>query len=213
MEDNGEVSRINDPKDLKPGQYKLTRTYQVHSSTKAFKRRTITLQDHVGEAWPVIILQYSNTSTEEDVKVKPHKNAKKSLQPFYGTATSTKQHITDKAKTPLAPSSIYDEFFEGGGSIVESTSFASLPRGIRQVKYQRSKLRDQHGKDTLADLIEKCKDSKGKFLHSLQLSPALNYTHGWGKVLNESKVSCPRTKHNDPDKDLNINPSIQSPPH
>lgn len=113
-------------------------TYQVHSSTKAFKRRTITLQDHVGEAWPVIILQYLNTSTEEDVKVEPHKNAKKSLQPFYGTATSTKQHITDKAKTPLAPSSIYDEFFEGGGSIVESTSFASLPRGIRQVKYQET---------------------------------------------------------------------------
>lgn len=78
MEDDGEVSCINDPKDLKPGQYKLTRTYWVHSSAKAFKRSTITLQDHVGEVWPVIILQYSNTSTEEDVKVEPHKNAKKS---------------------------------------------------------------------------------------------------------------------------------------
>lgn len=39
------------------------------------------------------------------------------------------------------------------------------------MKYQRSKLRDQHAKDTLAELIEKCKDSKGKFLHSLQASP------------------------------------------
>lgn len=165
------MSRIDDPKDPKPGEYKLTRTYWVHSSTRAFKRRTITLQDHVGELWPVIILQYSNTNAEEDVKVEPHKNAKKSIQPFYATATSTKQRISDKAKTPLGPSSIYGELYEEGGGIIDSASFAKLPRGIRQVKYQRSKLRDQHVKDTLAELIEKCKDSKGKFLHSLQVSP------------------------------------------
>lgn len=55
LDDDGEVSHIDDPRDPKPGEYKLTRTYWVHSSTKAFKRRTITLQDHVGELWPVII--------------------------------------------------------------------------------------------------------------------------------------------------------------
>ena len=120
---------IDDPKDPKPGEYKLTRTYWVHSSTKAFKRRTITLQDHVGELWSVIILQYSNTGAEEDVKVEPHKNAKKSIQPFYATATSTKQHISDKAKTPLGPSSIYDELYEEEGGIIDSASFAELPRG------------------------------------------------------------------------------------
>lgn len=117
------------------------------------------------------ILQYSDTGAEEDVKVEPHKNAKKSIQPFYATATSTKQRISDKAKTPLGPSSIYDELYEEGGGIMDSASFAELPRGIMQVKYQRSKLRDQHAKDTLAELIDKCKDSKGKFLHSLQVSP------------------------------------------
>ena len=56
------------------------------------------------------------------------------------------------------------------GDNVESASFASLPRGITQVKYQRSKLRDQHAKNTLAELTEKFKDSRGKFLHSLQVS-------------------------------------------
>lgn len=96
---------------------------------------------------------------------------KKTIQPFYTTATSTKQRITEKAKTSLGPSSIYDELYEEGGGVVESTAFATLPRGIRQVKCQRSKLRDQHAKDTLAELIEKCKESKGKFLHSLQVSP------------------------------------------
>lgn len=29
MENDGEVSRISDPRDLKPGQYKLTQTYWV----------------------------------------------------------------------------------------------------------------------------------------------------------------------------------------
>lgn len=35
------------------------------------------MQDHVGEVWPVLILQYSKTGIEEDVKVEPHKNAEK----------------------------------------------------------------------------------------------------------------------------------------
>ena len=171
MDDDGEVTRIQDPKVMQPGQYKLSRTYWVHSSTKSYKRRSVTLEDHAGEAWPVTILQYSNTGREEDVKVEPHKNSKKSLQPYYSTATSTKQRITEKAKEPLGPSSIFDELYEEGGGVLENTSFASLPRGVSQVKYQRSKLRDQHAKDTLAELIEKCKESKGEFLHSLQVSP------------------------------------------
>lgn len=121
--------------------------------------------------WPVIILQYSNTGKEEDVKVEPHQNSKKSHRPYYATATSTKQRINEKAKSSLGPSSIYDELYEEGGGVVENTSFTSVPRGISQVKYQRGKLREQHSKDTLAELIEKCKESKGEFLHSLQVSP------------------------------------------
>ena len=34
LDDDGEVSGIDDPKDPKPGEYKLTRTYWIHSSTK-----------------------------------------------------------------------------------------------------------------------------------------------------------------------------------
>lgn len=43
-----------------------------------------------------------------------------------------------------------------------------VPGGIRQVKYQRLKLRDQHAKDVLAKLIEKCKDLEDKFFHTLR---------------------------------------------
>ena len=171
LNDDGEVTRIDATKTLQPGQYKLCRTYWVHSSTKAYKRRVVTLQDHVGEVWPVILLQYSNSGRIEDVKVEPHKNAKQTRQPYYATATSTKQRITEKAKSSLGPSSIFDKLYEEGGGVMKNQSFASVPRGISQVKYQRTKLREQHAKDTLAELIEKCKASKGEFLHSLQVSP------------------------------------------
>ena len=77
LNDDGQVTRIDDTKTLEPGQYKLCRTYWVHSSAKKYKRRVVTLQDHVGEAWPVILLQYLNTGRVEDVKVEPHKNSKK----------------------------------------------------------------------------------------------------------------------------------------
>lgn len=171
MDDDGEVTRIDKPVNLTPGQYKLSRTYWVHSSTKTFKRRTVTLEDHEAKVWPVIVLQYSNTGTEEDVKLEPHRNSKKCCQPYYATATSTKQRIEEKAKSSLGPSSIFDELYEDGGGMLESSSFASLPRGISQIKYERTKLRRQHSKDTLAELIELCKQSNGKFLHSLQVSP------------------------------------------
>ncbi|KAJ7373276.1 hypothetical protein OS493_012866 [Desmophyllum pertusum] len=78
LDDDGEVTCIADPKMLRPGQYKLSRTYWVHSSTKDYKKRSVILEDHSGEVYPVIILQYSNTGKEEDVKVEPHQNSKKS---------------------------------------------------------------------------------------------------------------------------------------
>ena len=71
----------------------------------------------------------------------------------------------------MNPLAIYDKLYEEGGGLVESPAFATSPTGIGQVKYQRAKFRDQHGKDTLAELIERCKELKGKFLHGLQVSP------------------------------------------
>ncbi|CAB3978154.1 Hypothetical predicted protein [Paramuricea clavata] len=56
MDDDGEVTRIDKPVNLTPGEYKLSHTYWVHSSTKTFKRRTVTLEDHEAKVWPVIVL-------------------------------------------------------------------------------------------------------------------------------------------------------------
>ena len=170
LDDEGNVTRIEKPESLCQGQFKLSRTYWVHSSTTVFKRRVITLEDHEGGALPMAILQYSNTG-KEDVKVEAHKNSKRNHQPYYATATSTRKRIEEKTKSQMGPSSIFDELYESGGGIVESMSFASQLRGFSQVKYERKKLRQQHSKDTLSEIIDKCKQSNGEFLHSLQVSP------------------------------------------
>ena len=81
--------------------------------------------------------------------------------------------IALKAKTSLGPSSIYDELYENGGGVIDQSASGTVPRSISQVKYERAKLRKQHSKDALAELIEKCKESKGAFVHTLQVSPSV----------------------------------------
>lgn len=53
------------------------------------------LEDHRGANLPVVILQYVWNGDPEDIKVEPHKNAKKSAKPFYGTAKSTQEKIAE----------------------------------------------------------------------------------------------------------------------
>ena len=48
-----------------------------------------------------------------------------------------------------------------------------VPRGIPQVKYERAKLRKRQGKDTLGELFQTCKQSKGEFVHAVQISPTV----------------------------------------
>ena len=85
---------------------------------------------------------------------------KKSGKPFYGTAKSTREKIAERAKTALGLASIYDELHEDGGGVIDKSASCTVPRGISQVKYEREKLRKQHSKGALAELIEKCKASK-----------------------------------------------------
>lgn len=174
IDEEGEASKLEEnPSALKPGQFKLSRTYWVHSSNSSFKRRLTELEDSDGDKWPIVILQYQYSGDPADIKLEPHKHAKKSSKPFYVTARSTKEKIAEKVKTALGPSSIYDELYEDGGGVMKKAASSLVPRGIAQVKYERSKLRKQHSKDTLAELIYKCKQSKGEFVHAVQISPAV----------------------------------------
>ena len=128
---------------LERGQYKLFRTYWVHSSNSDFKRRLIELEDHNGDKSPVVILQYQFCGDPANIIVEPHKNAKKTQKPFYVTAKSTKDKISEKSKTGLGPSSIYDELYEDGGGIVNKTSASAVPR---------------HANMQLQDLVKFCCD-------------------------------------------------------
>ena len=103
------------------------------------------------------ILQYSNTGNKVDVKVEPHKNSKRNCQPYHVTATSARKCIEQKVQSQMGSSSIFNDLYESSGGVLENTSFASHPRDVNQVKYERKKLREQHSKDTLSKKIDKCK--------------------------------------------------------
>ena len=174
VSDEGDVYDLEEKSEtLAPGQYNLHRSYWAHSSNSKFKRRITELEDHKGLKLPLVILQYVYNGDPQDIKLEPHKNAKKSSKPFYGTAKSMREKIAEKAKRPLGPSSIYDELYEGGGGVIAKSASCTVPRDISQVKYERAKLRKQHSKDTLAELIQTCKASKGEFVHALQVSPSV----------------------------------------
>ena len=94
-------------------------------------------------------------------------------------------------KTALRPSSIYDELYEDRGGVIDKSASCTFPRGISQVKYETAKLRKQHSKDVLVELIDKCKDSKGTFLHSLQVSPGVRAVLASESQLQDlEKFSC-----------------------
>ena len=147
VDDDGDVYDLEEKSGTLPsGEYRLYRSYWAHSSNSEFKRRMTELEDNRGAKFPVVILQYVYNGDPEDIKVEPHKNAKKSAKPFYGTAKSTREKIAERAKTALGPSSIYDELYEDGGGVIDKSASCTVPRGISQVKYERAKLRKQHSK-------------------------------------------------------------------
>ena len=180
---------------LERGQYKLFRTYWVHSSNSDFERRLIELEDHNGDKSPVVILQYQFCGDPANIIVEPHKNAKKAQKLFYVTAKSTKDKISEKSKTGLGPSLIYDKLYEDGGGIVNKTSSSAVPRSVSQIKYERGKLRKQHSKDELAELIEKCKQSEGRFVHSLRVSPHIRVVLATKSQLQDLVKFCCNPEH------------------
>ena len=53
----------------------------------------------------------------------------------------------------MGPSSIHDQRYQEAGDVLSRKASADVPRSIDQVKYERKKLRNQHEKDQLAELI------------------------------------------------------------
>ena len=61
--------------------------------------------------------------------------------------------ISNKASSSMGPSSVYDQLYQEAGDVLSRKASADVPRSIDQVKYERKKLRNQHEKDQLAELI------------------------------------------------------------
>lgn len=90
----------------------------------------------------------------------------------------------------MGPSSIYDELYEDGGGVISKSASCTVPKDIPQVKYESAKLRKQHSKDALAELIEKCKASKGEFDHVLHVSPSIRVVFATKSQLEDLVKFC-----------------------
>ena len=99
------------------------------------------------------MLQYVFDGDPSSIQVKPHGRAKKNPRPFYTTASGTRMKISKKASSSMGPSSIYDQLYQEAGDVLSRKASADVPRSIDQIKYERKKLRNQHEKDQLAELI------------------------------------------------------------
>ena len=99
------------------------------------------------------MLQYVFDGDPSSIQVKLHGRAKKNPRPFYTTASGTRMKISKKASSSMGPSSIYDQLYQEAGDVLSRKASADVPRSIDQVKYERKKLRNQHEKDQLAELI------------------------------------------------------------
>ena len=117
------------------------------------------------------MLQYVFDGDPSSIEVKPHGRAKKNPHPFFTTASGTRLKISNKAS--YVPRSIdqvkYERqdrlqymirtnyfhfvFYQEARDVLSRKASADVPRSIDQVKYERQKLRNQHEKDQLAELI------------------------------------------------------------
>ena len=154
LNDEGDVVKLHiKPAMLKDGQYKLSPTYWVHRSNPTFKRRVFELEDSSGNLSPLIMLQYVFDGDPSSIEVKPHGRAKENPRPFFTTASGTRMKISQKACSSNGPSSIHDQPYQEADDVLSRKVSSDVPRSIDQVKYERKKLRNQHEKDQLAELI------------------------------------------------------------
>ena len=171
LNDEGDVVKFTRKPDiLREGQYMLSRTYWVHNSNPDFKRRCMELEDSSGNMSPLIMLQYIFDGDPDSIIIKPHGRAKNNPRPFLTTASGTRAKISEKATSSLGPSSIYDQLYQEAGDVISRKSSSDVPRSIDQVKYERKKLRSQHEKDQLAELISL---SNNGLVRNVQVGPGV----------------------------------------
>ena len=165
--DENDVVKLHiKPVMLKGGQNNLSCTYWVHRSNLTFKRRVFVLEDSSGNLSPLFMLPYVFDGDPSSIEVKPHGRSKRNPRPCSTTASGTQMKMSQRVSSSVGPSSVYDQLYQEAGDVLSRKVSADVPRSIDQVKYERKKLRNQHEKDQLAELISL---SNNRFVRNVQV--------------------------------------------
>ena len=153
---------------LEEGQYLVKTTYWTHRKYKDFKRKTVEVTNWKNEVEPLGMVQYFFEDEPHYVSPKKHGNAKGGKR-FYPTSRSTKNNIIKKVCSHQGPTKIYDQAFQDAGGMLAVKAVSDLPRNTRQVKYERSKLRQKTEVDELASFLDKSRNSS--WIQNTQWTP------------------------------------------
>ena len=153
---------------LEEDQYFVKTTYWTHRKYTDFKRKTVEVTNWKNEVEPLGMVQYYFEDEPHKVSPKKHGNTKGNKR-FYPTSRSTKNNIIKRVRSCQGPTKIYDRAFEEAGGMMAVKAVSDLPRNARQVKYERSKLRQKAEVDELASFLEKGRNST--WINNFQWTP------------------------------------------
>ena len=153
---------------LEQGQYLVKTTYWTHGKYKDFKRKTVEVTNWQNEVEPLSMVLSFFEDEPHYVSPKKHGNAKGGKR-FYPTSRSTKTNIIKRVGSCHGPTKIYDEAFQDAGGMFAVKAVSDLLRNTRQVKYERSKLRQKTEVDELASFLDKSRNST--WIHNVQWTP------------------------------------------
>jgi hypothetical protein len=154
---------------MKANQYCVMTTYWRHSNYADFKRRSTEILNSDGGPTELGFLQYYFDGIEHGVSPKkPWKSKEKPEVLPYSTKHKGKK---EKVKSPAGPIKIYDDTFQEKGGIGNIKSASEITRNVRQVKYERTKVRPTNDKDELATFLDKAQN-KADYIRNVQWTPA-----------------------------------------
>lgn len=159
---------------LEQGQYLVKTTYWTHRKHKDFKRKTVEVINWKNEVEPLGMMQYFFEDEPHNVSPKKHGNAKGGER-FYPTSRSTKSNISKRVRSCQGPSKIYDQAFQDAGGMFAIKAVSDLPRNSRQVKYERSKLRQKNRQRRVGQFSREKSQQHVDSKHSVDSMPTSSY--------------------------------------
>ena len=156
--------------------YIVNRKYYCHSSSKEFKRTIITVE-HDGSKLPLAIIQYKVGNSS--ICLKPHGNMKHEKSPFFKVKSSVLEEIRNMA-VANQPKKIVQAMENSNGGPLGGSSVAAVPRNLRQVYNQFSKVPERLKMKRTGPQRTPCYNKllqmmqDGEFVQEVQLGQKMN---------------------------------------